>query len=99
MSVGVAASSTDRENEAAYRPELLTVQHYTTVLRGHLPELRPESWILQSRRPRSSAQRLRPPLMPTYHDDIAALTAVCLARASGSEAELCIVDYTCCCCC
>ena len=48
-------------------------------------------WILLSRRPRSSAQRLNE-IVSTYHD-IAALTKVYLARASGSEAELRTVDF------
>ena len=51
-----------RDDDKYYRAQPRSVdgsyRSPTTVLRGHLPELRPESWILQSPRAVSSAQRL-----------------------------------------
>ena len=42
----VAVSSAAAFRSHSNQP-IMFLQHYTTVLRGHLPELRLESWILQ----------------------------------------------------
>ena len=87
-----AASSTDRENEAASR--VMDGTALTAVSEASASdsedELRLVSWILQSRRPRSSAKRLHS-LVPTIIIDGAALYTVSFARATDREAELRIV--------